>query len=147
MKRCSKCLKRKTLTEFYFRKTGSKAGQYYNHCKICLKERGKNYYRNNRERQLALANIRRREYRKKRRNFINKQKDKPCTDCGKKYPHYVMDFDHRNGNDKAGNIAHLLNQNFWSYEKLLEEIKKCDIVCANCHRIRTFNRLELKTLK
>lgn len=141
MKRCSKCRQEKSLKGFYLRKTGYKAGQYYNHCITCLKERGRKYYHKNRERQLLLANKRRREYRKERRDFINKQKDKPCADCGKKYPHYVMDFDHRNGVIKSGNIAHLLNQNFWTYEKLVEEIKKCDIVCANCHRIRTFNRM------
>ena len=91
--------------------------------------------------QLALANARRRKYRSARREFLNKQKDKPCFDCKIKYPYYVMDFDHRNGTQKIANIANLLNQNFWSYEKLLEEIAKCDVVCANCHRIRTHKRI------
>jgi hypothetical protein len=68
-------------------------------------------------------------------------KDKPCSDCKTKYPYYVMDFDHREGTVKSGNIAHLVNQNFWTYEKLLKEIDKCDIVCANCHWVRTFNRM------
>lgn len=144
MKKCSKCLLNKNLEDFYTRRTGSRRGEKYNWCKDCLKNRGKKYYHTNRDRQLLLANQRRREYRKKRREFLNSLKDKPCKDCGKKYPYYVMDFDHREGIEKLGNIAHLVNQNFWSYEKLLNEISKCDIVCANCHRIRTFQRISVR---
>lgn len=144
MKECSKCHIKKYLSQFYFRKSGYKSGQFYNHCKKCLKKRGRNYYQNNRIRQLTLANNRRKLYRISRRDFINKQKNKPCSDCGKKYPHYVMDFDHIDGNEKLGNIAHLVNRNFLTYQKLLEEINKCDIVCSNCHRIRTFERLNTK---
>ena len=84
MKECSKCHIKKSLSQFYFRKSGYKSGQYYNHCKKCLKERGRKYYKDNRIRQLTLANTRRRIYRKNRRDFINKQKNKPCVDCGKK---------------------------------------------------------------
>lgn len=67
--------------------------------------------------------------------FFLTLKDKPCTDCKTRYPHYVLDFDHRPGTVKAGVVGRM-----WSgpREKLLEEVAKCDLVCANCHRIRTF---------
>lgn len=51
-------------------------------------------------------------------SFIRKEKDKPCTDCGVKYPHYVMDFDHV-GDDKLLNVGRCR-----SFEKTIEEIKK-----------------------
>lgn len=129
------------FSEFYQRKKGNRSGEYYNHCKDCIRNRGKKYYSDNRERQSMLSNMRRISYRKSRKEFIIQLKNKPCVDCGLKYPHYVMDFDHRVNSMKRDNISHLVNQNFLTYEKILEEIEKCDLVCANCHRIRTFTRL------
>lgn len=59
-------------------------------------------------------------------------------DCGQRFPPYVMDFDHRDPGKKVGNVASMAVGS--SVERLMEEIEKCDIVCANCHRIRTFTR-------
>lgn len=72
-----------------------------------------------------------------KRNLIAEIKDVPCADCGVKYPPYVMDFDHVSG-DKEFNIGSKSHGR--SVEKVLEEISKCEIVCANCHRIRTHER-------
>lgn len=72
------------------------------------------------------------------KNEINAIKNVPCMDCGVKYPPYVMDFDHRPDEKKLGNIAHMINNNQKS--KIFAEIKKCDIVCSNCHRERTNSR-------
>lgn len=70
-------------------------------------------------------------------DYVNSLKDKPCTDCRKKYPTYVMDFDHNDRNRKIISIARAI-RDMWSKERILEEIEKCELVCANCHRIRTF---------
>lgn len=78
-----------------------------------------------------------REDARAKRAIIAKIKDVPCMDCGIKYPPYVMDFDHRNPYDKKMNISRVGQ---WGIKTLLEEVKKCDIVCSNCHRIRTNNR-------
>jgi len=51
-----------------------------------------------------------------------------------------MDFDHRDKNLKTGNIGSFVSQAYFKKEKLLEEINKCDLVCSNCHRIRTYKR-------
>jgi len=64
--------------------------------------------------------------------------DKPCADCGKIYPPYVMDFDHVRG-VKVRNIARIVKDGC-SREMLDEEIAKCELVCSNCHRIRTHTR-------
>lgn len=56
-----------------------------------------------------------------------------CNDCGHVYPHYVYDFHHIEQDLKSANLNKLLN---CSLEKVLEEIKNCVLLCANCHRIR-----------
>lgn len=61
----------------------------------------------------------------------------PCTDCGVRYPFYVMQFDHI-GTDKTAGLAQLRNR---GRKRILAEIAKCELVCANCHCIRTWRRL------
>lgn len=67
-------------------------------------------------------------------------KDKPCLDCGNRYPHYVMDFDHVRG-EKIGDVSALMRNA--SIAKIDAEIAKCDLVCSNCHRERTWERLRV----
>lgn len=66
-------------------------------------------------------------------------KDKPCADCGNRFPLECMDFDHREGEVKIGSIGHMIRQHK-GHENIVKEIEKCDVVCANCHRIRTRER-------
>ena len=79
-----------------------------------------------------------RKHRIAKRKYLNKQKDKPCQDCGVRYPWYVMDFDHRDGEIKLSKISLVASSFGW--EKLKAEVAKCDVVCANCHRIRTYKK-------
>ncbi len=80
------------------------------------------------------------EQRKKKKAFVRSYKDgRPCADCGLSYPHFVMDFDHARG--KKSFALSTVHYGLWSNERILAEIAKCDLVCANCHRIRTHNRL------
>ena len=73
---------------------------------------------------------------KERQAFINEIKSVPCMDCGNMFPPCAMDFDHVNG-EKVANISEMKT---YTIERIKEEISKCDIVCSNCHRIRTFKR-------
>ena len=68
----------------------------------------------------------------------------PCVDCGLNYPYYVMDFDHVRG-QKHANVMELVST--LSKKKIDEEIAKCEIVCSNCHRIRTHMRKMAKKNK
>jgi hypothetical protein len=61
----------------------------------------------------------------------------PCVDCGINYPYYVMDFDHVRG-VKHANVMELVST--LSKKRIDQEIAKCEIVCSNCHRIRTHMR-------
>lgn len=63
----------------------------------------------------------------------------PCVDCGVQYEPWIMQFDHREGEVKNGVVAKLVNE--YKRKKVFEEIAKCDIVCANCHADRTYQRL------
>jgi hypothetical protein len=60
-----------------------------------------------------------------------------CVDCGINN-HIILDFDHLR--DKKYNISRMIHDGF-SWKAIKKEIEKCEIVCANCHRIRTYNRL------
>lgn len=69
------------------------------------------------------------------REFVRNTKEQnPCSDCGEFYPFFVMDFDHLD--DKVSNISRLLAGHA-SLGRIKEEIAKCELVCANCHRYRT----------
>ena len=70
----------------------------------------------------------------------NIKKDRPCVDCGHTFPLVAMDFDHVRG-EKARSISGLVS-GAYKIELIAEEIAKCEIVCACCHRIRTANRKE-----
>jgi hypothetical protein len=70
---------------------------------------------------------------------VREAKAKPCQDCGHSYPHYVMDLDHRPGEPKTSGICELAHKG-GSLARLLAEIAMCDVVCANCHRERTWRR-------
>ena len=76
-----------------------------------------------------------RHYRERAR-LIQESKNKPCMDCGKVFLACCMDFDHRDRAEKKFTIG------AWGYRgnlaDVMIEIAKCDIVCANCHRIRTY---------
>ena len=54
-----------------------------------------------------------------------------CYKCGESR-HWVLDFHHRDPSIKDGTITQMLLNS--SREKLLQEIDKCDVLCANCHR-------------
>lgn len=142
VKTCSKCGLQKSINEFYQRKK-YRSGEYYERCKLCFKERGRKYYHENHARQLMLALSRKEKYRQERRKFIDDlKKNRPCMDCGNIYPPFVMDFDHRDSKTKIGSISWLLLHNTSNMEKIKAEIEKCDLVCANCHRVRTHDRIQ-----
>ena len=79
------------------------------------------------------------DYRQRRRAeiraLIDGIKNVPCLDCGGKFDPCVMDFDHVDPSEKEMNIGVLARR--CDTKRLMQEISKCEIVCANCHRLRT----------
>lgn len=89
--------------------------------------------RNNRD----TLNKHRNAHRRRNTERVREIKEaSPCTDCNKSYPFYVMDFDHVTG-EKLNNVGTMLGKNA-AWVRIKAEIAKCELVCANCHRIRTY---------
>lgn len=132
MKQCCMCKLDKSLKEFS--KNKRKKDNLNSHCKTCHRDYRKRHYQINKSKVLVQVKSRKRRW----LNEIRELKNKPCTDCHKKYPYYVMQFDHRPEYKKKFLMAYA-----WKYskEKVLAEAKKCDVVCANCHAERTQQRL------
>lgn len=84
----------------------------------------------------AQANKMRRAERLAKLNAL--KESKPCVDCNKYFEGYLMDFDHLPEYTKTKNVSYLIDSRGW--EKVLEEIAKCDLVCCMCHRKRSRQR-------
>ncbi len=134
MKQCSGCREDKEESDF-----GRKRAGLQDKCKSCKKAYAQGHYKKNKEKYLARALERGPRRRKEYRERINQLKSAPCVDCKKSYPPYVMDFDHRR-DKKLSEIGRAI-ANQWPWDEILAEIAKCDLVCANCHRIRTFSKV------
>lgn len=118
-------------------------------CKRC---REKKWAQENRERLCAnVRAYRARRYKnngkwldngkkaKENKEWMIELKSKPCVDCGNTFPICCMDFDHKEGEIKKYNIGTMFAHHY-GRELILEELEKCELVCANCHRIRTQKR-------
>lgn len=142
MKKCSICGFEKE--DFYIRKNGTLRSD----CKDCFKKRIKeNYIKKNKEIRASKKlyyqqnfdniNFKRLKIRNDKLEIINQFKKDACCDCGKIFPNCVMDFDHREPQNKKAGISKILNSRY-SVTVLLAELQKCDLVCACCHRNRTY---------
>lgn len=87
--------------------------------------------------QKSKKNDRQIESRATRISKYAELKSAPCTDCGVSFPPECMDFDHV-GDSKTNRVSQLIWNGNW--QAVLDEIAKCELVCSNCHRIRTKNR-------
>jgi hypothetical protein len=128
MKICSQCKLDLPVSSFWKDKTKLRS-----YCKECDKARRQrildqdpDYFAAKTARSVA-----------KRRAWLKEYKEStPCADCGVSYPHYVMDLDHRWDEEKAFTVGQATG-----LKKMKAEVAKCDLVCSNCHRIRTNNIL------
>ena len=102
------------------------------------KEYQKRHYQKHKKAYKDRAKAFNKKKRKWNREFVARVKFMlGCIDCGIKN-HIVLDFDHVRG-EKIGNIADMVN-NACGLTKIKEEIRKCEVRCANCHRIKTHER-------
>lgn len=135
LKTCSKCKKEKNLNEFHKNKT--KKDGYSYHCIECHKKYQRQHYLKNKDTYINRAAIRNKVHLDAIHTHIwNYLVEHPCVDCGETDP-IVLEFDHVDPKQKSYDISTRLWQ---SWKKLLKEIHKCDVRCANCHRRRTAQR-------
>jgi hypothetical protein len=79
-----------------------------------------------------------RRRRREQMDLLIRLRQMPCMSCQGMFPVCAMEFDHRQGTQKSGLVSQMAGR--VTIRKLLEEIAKCDIVCTNCHRDRSFRR-------
>lgn len=132
---CSVCKKRKKLELFNI--NNSKKDGLQSHCKKCSRSRSRAFYKSNNKRQLKLARARKivhikNDYIK----LIKYFKTHPCVDCNEIDP-MVLECDHLY--DKKYNISMMVSDGM-SWSKIEQELSKCQVRCANCHRRVTAKR-------
>lgn len=124
---CSECDEEKDETEFNWKEKSK--GKRSSYCRVCHSIKMKEQYNKNKPYYMNKA----KKWDNKRHQFIwDYLKLHPCVDCGETDP-IVLDFDHKDETQKNFSLSNALV----SEDKLLQEIEKCDIRCANCHRRRT----------
>jgi hypothetical protein len=160
MKACSKCKEEKPVSEFH-RQARSVDGRHP-YCKPCKAGYASERHWRKRDEELArmrawrsqnheyvlarakewyLANPERKRDAdhllvQEKRALIQFLKARPCADCGGSFPSICMDFDHVSG----VKLMAIGQMGRYSVARILEEVSKCEVVCANCHRIRTLAR-------
>lgn len=131
MKTCGKCKETKPFSGF-IKKSRNKDGRA-SACKVCTRKGVRDHYKRNRQKYIDKAA----RHVKRMREMVQAIKEESgCIDCDTDYPYFVLEFDHREPTKKVNCVATLVS-NGYSEKAILNEIKKCDVVCSNCHRIRT----------
>lgn len=133
MKLCTNCNQELPIEQFGIKDKRTGLRQWA--CKPCVRALAKKYYLNKVDYYKEKNGKRRRDTQKKQHEYLRQYlQEHPCVDCGES-DIVCLDFDHVRG-EKVENIAILIKAG-GSWDKLIEEISKCDIRCANCHRKRT----------
>ena len=126
---CSKCGVEKDINEFPLRNQFTRRRQSY--CMDCRSEMGKSWYEKNKDYQKANAKKHSTEYRNTAKEYVwNYLLTHPCSECGESNP-VVLEFHHVGGKDRA--ISELVGRGA-TLEKIKEELSRCQVLCANCHR-------------
>jgi len=128
---CARCLQWKPATEFHKSVTSQ-----YSYCRDCRNAYDRQYYA---ERGKPKRSARQRARIDRARLWMAAMKESlPCTDCGGVFPVYVMHWDHLPEFEKLGSVSAMVANR--TRAAVLEELKKCQLVCANCHVMRTVKR-------
>ena len=133
-KTCTKCGFPKDEQSFSFKNV--KTGQRHSWCRACHRGNHTQYNRQNKE-----------KYREKNKrnkathdpiiiSLLWSEKSQPCVICGYAFHPVAMDFDHVYG-AKKGNISRMVTSTL-GFDAILDEISKCQVVCACCHRVKSF---------
>ena len=132
--RCSRCKTIKPSEDFAWRRR--EKGQRDTYCRPCRSDYGKEHYAAHRQRYIDQATVIKKRLSRERTAFLfDFFAAHPCTDCGERDP-LVLEFDHIG--EKSFGISHALRGHNW--QRVLDEIARCEVVCANCHRRRTIQR-------
>jgi len=129
---CIKCHLMKPITDFVF--INRALGRRQSWCRPCDAQYKREWYAKNRERHIANVLEDRARLRAASQTLMWAYlASHPCVDCGETDP-VVLEFDHTR--DKAHNVS-AMAAGGWVWTRIEEEIAKCEVRCANCHRRKT----------
>jgi DNA-directed RNA polymerase subunit M/transcription elongation factor TFIIS len=132
MKQCSKCGSVLPLSEYQIR--SKEKGTYRGLCRQCRTEYNHTYYVGHSEKYKNARRTNRPRYRAQHRvQLLQYLSDKQCVDCGERDP-VVLELDHVGG-QKNDNVGDMMGRYGWN--RILKEIAKCEVRCANCHQRKT----------
>lgn len=134
VKRCSRC--GQWLDRDSFSPNAKRSDGLQTYCRACQRAYMREHYERNRDYYLAKAKRSNEKQRTWLRLLLKEMKAVPCADCGIQYPSWVMQFDHVRGT-KLFDVSSAPNLDLGA---LLAEAAKCEIVCSNCHHVRTRQR-------
>lgn len=125
---CSGCLQNLPLSDFGINK--SKIDGKQTQCKQCRNKYAKQHYRSHRRYYYDKSADRREQLRQQLEEY---KRQLACEKCG--YNEYMCALDfHHIDDTKEINISDVCRHG-WSFQRLLTEIQKCQVLCANCHRV------------
>ncbi len=130
MKLCGSCLALKPLDECHRRGQGRQTW-----CKPCRRLYDREYHHRTRERRLAQKRL---QHKRMVAWYRDLKSSTPCADCGSTFNHAAMSWDHLPGFEKLDDVSSLVSRH--NKALILAEIQKCELVCANCHAVRSFER-------
>lgn len=133
---CSSCSWLKPLSAFAYRSVSK--GTLNGHCRSCHAAYRRQHYVRNRDdyfRRATAQTVRKRdEARHRLRDYLSSH---PCIDCGEASI-ATLDFDHVDPTTKVTEVAQMVGRRNWN--AIQDEIAKCVVRCANCHRLRTISQ-------
>lgn len=128
LRRCARCGLWKEQSAFHDSRTGQ-----FSYCRDCRNAYDRRYFAGHGR---AARRQRQRARDAQARAWVNSLKNGvACADCGQVFPAPLMHWDHLPGYPKVGAIGSLVGRR--SLRLVVEELEKCELVCANCHAIRT----------
>lgn len=126
---CSICKNELPETPEYFASRKDRKNTLFQGiCRSCQKEYRKEHYNKNKQKYISRAQ----EYTQKTVQWFQEiKKDLKCEVCNEQR-WWILEFHHKDPGSKEGNISEMIRNG--GRKRILEEIKKCKVLCANCHR-------------
>lgn len=126
---CSKCHTELPTKDFFVKRNG-KVGS---HCKDCQRQYGRDHYTKNKKYYYNRNLLRKKQRQEWLKKFLE---HKNCSVCNESRIE-CLDFHHLDADNKVNSVSSLLLNSGLSLDTVQNEIDKCVILCANCHRVQT----------
>jgi hypothetical protein len=127
---CGRCGRRRSSDEFHRADDGLQPW-----CKSCKREYAAAHYQAHKARRRAQNKRRHEEF---LRWYVGLKSGRPCAACGNVFHPAAMQWDHLPGRPKTADVAVLARRG--NRKRVLDEIANCELVCANCHAVRSYVR-------